>query len=65
MVPVLPYAQKLARKPLDFSVQTPEPETVLFRGKDDPLRLGLPNIFKTAICGKFKDINAPVNIGKF
>ena len=39
MVPVLPYAQKLAQKPLDFSVQTPEPETVLFRGKDDPLRL--------------------------
>ena len=26
-------------KPLDFSVQTPEPETVLFRGKDDPLCL--------------------------
>ena len=97
-------------KPLDFSVQRSEPETVLFRGKDDPLRLffclllhekwllalshsslsslldvqdifrhkfrhkspkkkhlsfGLPNTFKTAICGKFKDINSPVNIGEF
>ena len=28
MVPVLPYIQKLARKPLDFSVYIPQPETV-------------------------------------
>ena len=39
MIPVLPYTQKLARKPLDFSVYTPEPETVLIRGKADLLRL--------------------------
>ena len=39
MVPVLQYIQKLARKPFDFSVYTPEPETVLIRGKANPLRL--------------------------
>ena len=39
MVPVLQYIQKLGRKPLDFFVYTPEPKTVLIRGKADPLRL--------------------------
>ena len=38
MVPVLPYIQKLARKPLDFSVYIPQPETGLIRGKGDLLR---------------------------
>ena len=30
---------KMARKPLEFSVYTPEPETVLIHGKADPSRL--------------------------
>ena len=42
MIPVLLYVQKLAGKLLDFSVYTPEPETILIRGKADPLRLFLP-----------------------